>query len=87
MSHDSLPQDPVLRHKYDRIIHDKYTGQQIVVDVYSVLEAFGEPEAPIAHAIKKLLCAGLRNKGTRLQDLEESIPSIQRVIDKERRSS
>lgn len=50
------------------------------VDVYSVLEAFNVTCPARAHAIKKLLCAGLRGKGDTLQDLKESVEAVTRAI-------
>ncbi len=33
------------------------------------------------HAIKKLLCSGIRGKGSAVQDLTESIDAIKRAIE------
>lgn len=44
-------------------------GGSTIGDVYSVLEAFQVTCPARQHAIKKLLCAGLRGKGDSLQDL------------------
>lgn len=52
----------------------------VEVDVYSVLEAFGDPIEPVAHAVKKLLCAGIRGKGSAVQDLKEARDAITRAI-------
>lgn len=59
----------------------------IQVDVYAVCAAFGVTDAPLAHAIKKLLCAGTRGKGDKIQDLSEAIDAISRAIDEERKTS
>jgi len=70
--------------KYDRTIFPKRVdgGEgPVIVDVYSVLDAFDVASAPRAHAIKKLLAAGLRSKGSELQDLREAIDAIERDID------
>lgn len=49
--------------KYHRNIVD-LDGKNIgIVDVYSVLHAFDVSNPAIQHAVKKVLCAGLRNKG------------------------
>lgn len=71
--------------KYDRLIRprDQDEGTSIVVDVYSVLEAFGVTCPARAHAVKKLLCAGMRGKGDALQDLREAILAVQRAVDLE----
>lgn len=53
------------------------------VDVYSVLEAFQVHCPARQHAIKKLLCSGLRGKGDALQDLKECRDAITRAIELE----
>ena len=50
------------------------------VDVYAVLVAFGVRCPARQHAIKKLLCAGLRGKGDELQDLHEAGDAVDRAI-------
>ena len=52
-----------------------------IVDVYAVLRAFNVTEPGLQHAIKKLLCAGIRGKGGLLQDLQEAIDAVQVYID------
>lgn len=52
----------------------------INVDVYSVLEAFAVVNPGIQHAIKKLLCAGIRGKGDCVQDLKEARDALSRAI-------
>ena len=47
-------------------------GEEVVTDVYRVCTAFDIRPAAVAHAIKKLLCAGIRGKGSEVQDLEEA---------------
>ena len=49
-------------------------------DVYTVLEAFEVICPARQHAIKKLLCAGLRGKGDEMQDLSEARDAIDRAI-------
>jgi hypothetical protein len=67
--------------KYVRKIKDCTTGTAYVeVDVYSVLEAFNITCPGRQHAIKKLLCAGLRSKGSAANDLKEAIDAIRRAI-------
>jgi len=55
----------------------------VTVDVYSVLEAFNVTCPARQHAIKKLLCAGIRGKGDTLQDLRETADAISRAIELE----
>lgn len=50
------------------------------VDVYSVLLAFGVTCPARQHAIKKLLCAGIRGKATERQDLEEARDAVARAL-------
>lgn len=71
--------------KYHRTIHPLKKGKPIKVDVYSVIEAFAVTNPGLQHAIKKILCAGLRGKGSTEQDLNESIDAIRRVIEIEKR--
>jgi hypothetical protein len=54
-----------------------------VYDVYSVLVGFDVVCPARQHAIKKLLCAGLRGKGDVLQDLREALQAVERAIELE----
>lgn len=49
-------------------------------DVYAVLLAFNVTCPARQHAIKKLLCAGIRGKGDCLNDLREARDAIDRAI-------
>ncbi len=49
-------------------------------DVYAVLMAFNVTCPARQHAIKKLLCSGIRGKASELQDLEEARDAIDRSI-------
>jgi hypothetical protein len=49
-------------------------------DVYAVLLAFDVRCPARQHAIKKLLCSGLRDKGSVLQDLREARDAVDRAI-------
>ena len=53
----------------------------IKADVYDVLSAFQVNSPPLQHAIKKLLCCGIRGKGDFLQDLKEAKDSVERAIE------
>jgi hypothetical protein len=68
---------PPVTNKYLRPLP---ASPSVTVDVYDVLVAFNVTCPARAHAIKKLLCAGLRGKGDELQDLRESIQAIDRSI-------
>lgn len=68
--------------KYHRVIGDATDlKKNATVDVYSVLVAFGVTCPACQHAIKKLLCAGLRGKGDARQDLTEARDAITRAIE------
>lgn len=71
------------KNKYLRRIYSAVSAASIEVDVYSVINAFDVKCPARQHAIKKLLCAGLRGKGDCLQDLAESREAIDRAIQME----
>lgn len=50
------------------------------VDVYAVLDAFDVRCPAKQHAIKKLLCSGIRGKADTMQDLREARDAIDRAI-------
>jgi len=81
-----IPPDPktkYLRKAYpvDGQVHTDANGNQyVLIDVYTVLQAFAVSSHALGHAIKKLLCAGIRGKGGKVQDLEESKVAIDRGI-------
>jgi hypothetical protein len=54
------------------------------LDVYAVLDAFNVTCPARQHAIKKLLCSGIRGKGDVIQDLEEAGDAVQRAIQMEK---
>ena len=58
-------------------------GQSVYVDVYDVIDAFAVTSPALQHALKKVLCAGIRDKATRLQDLEEARDALTRAIDRQ----
>ena len=71
--------------KYHRTITQTLRGEthrcSIVVDVYDVLQAFGVDCPALQHAVKKLLCAGLRGNKSAEQDIEEAANSCRRAIE------
>jgi len=74
--------------KYLRKINDVTDTQglnTVEVDVYEVLEAFNVTCPARQHAIKKILCSGIRGKGDSIQDLTEAGASINRAIELETR--
>lgn len=64
--------------KYNREIIG-IDGTVTTVDVYRVLEAFGVADPATQHAIKKMLCTGLRGHKDYLSDLNDSIDSLKKA--------
>jgi len=72
--------------KYIRTIQGRFPDDPDTrVDVYCVIDAFEVERGPIDHALKKLLCAGIRGKNDKLQDLVEARDAISRSIEMEER--
>jgi hypothetical protein len=68
--------------KYLRAIRSALNPKEhIQVDVYSVLVAFNVTCPARSHAIKKLLCAGLRDKGSESDDLQGALAALYRAIE------
>lgn len=71
--------------KYHRTITQTIAGEthgcSVVVDVYDVLRAFGVDCPASQHAVKKLLCAGLRGAKSAEQDIDEAANSCRRAIE------
>ena len=63
--------------KYNREIIG-LDGVKTTIDIYRILVAFDIKDPEIQHAVKKILCAGLRGKGSIEQDVSEAILSIQK---------
>lgn len=64
--------------KYNREIIG-LDGSVTTVDVYRVLDAFGVSDPATQHAVKKMLCTGLRGHKDYLTDLNDSIDSLQKA--------
>lgn len=76
--------EPITSHegnKYVRVIKSVEGWYTTKVDVYAVLKAYNVTCPARAHAIKKLLCAGLRDKGDELADLVGAKAAINRAIE------
>ena len=71
--------------KYHRTITQTLPGDthglSVAVDVYDVLQAFGVTCPALQHAVKKLLCAGLRGSKSAEQDIDEAANSCRRAIE------
>lgn len=66
------------RNKYEREIIG-LSGETAMVDVYRVLSAFNVQNPMAQHAIKKLLCAGLRGHKDLSEDVDDIIDSLQKM--------
>jgi hypothetical protein len=72
--------------KYQKVIRScRNDERSIYVDVYEVLEAFGVTCPARQHAIKKLLMAGGRGKGSELADLIGAEAAVCRAIELQKR--
>jgi hypothetical protein len=70
--------------KYLRILRDCLDRDKTIqTDVYGVLVGFQVTCPAIGHAIKKLLCPGQRDKGSRLADLVGAMAALNRAIELE----
>jgi hypothetical protein len=77
---ERVPTKDMVNHSGSKYLRDvQLVGGKI--DVYAVLVAFDVRCPARQHAIKKLLCAGLRGKGDELQDLQEAIDAVRRAIE------
>lgn len=71
--------------KYIRTIREVNGGPgTLKVDVYCVIDAFGVTDAPLQHALKKILCCGLRGKGNKLDDIKGILDAMWRAYDIEK---
>ena len=64
--------------KYNREIIG-LDGTVTTVDCYRVIDAFNVADPATQHAIKKLLCLGLRGHKDYLTDIDDSIESLQKA--------
>lgn len=62
--------------KYHREIIG-FCGTMVEVDVYRVLDAFKTESPAIDHAVKKMLCTGIRGHKDYLTDIDNAIESLQ----------
>jgi len=70
--------------KYTRYVNytDPHGGQhRVPLDVYSVLAAFDVRCPAVQHAVKKLLCSGVRGHKDKLTDLREAVSSLARALE------
>lgn len=79
---------PTSGNKYHRTVYDITPGSpgSVTIDVYSVLIAFDVRDPGLQHAAKKILCAGIRGKASRSQDLREARDALDRAIQEAERA-
>lgn len=66
------------RNKYEREIIG-LNGERAIIDVYRTLSAFSVTDPACQHAIKKLLCMGLRGHKDAITDLDDAIDSLSKM--------
>ena len=71
---------PVSSNKYERELTDRQ-GNSATIDVYDVLQAFNVTCPATQHAVKKLLCTGVRGHKDGDTDLLEAREAITRAIE------
>ena len=71
---------PVSNNKYERELTDRQ-GNSATIDVYDVLQAFNVTCPATQHAVKKLLCTGVRGHKDGDTDLLEAREAITRAIE------
>lgn len=71
--------------KYRRVIQGLVgtpnCDRPVTVDIYKVLVAFGVTCPALQHAAKKILCAGLRGKGTITEDIKGAMDALFRALE------
>lgn len=72
--------EPILRSRHPHYYKSIPPGMSHL-DVYAVLRLFEVDDGALAHALKKLLCAGKRGAKDRTKDLKEARDSITRALE------
>lgn len=76
---------PITEHEGKKYLREVVSAtdktSKVAIDVYEVIVAFQVTCPARAHAIKKLLCAGTRNKGSELDDLKGALAALNRAIE------
>jgi len=65
-------------------MHDHYkkdVSHLKMIDVYRVCDLFGVTDQAIGHAVKKLLCSGIRGSKDMEQDIHEAVDSLNRKLE------
>lgn len=85
MSDPTIYDRPIGEHggkKYLRTIHPADgQGEPIKVDVYCVTVAFDVTCPALAHALKKILACGQRDKGSKLDDIRGVFEAMWRALE------
>ena len=71
---DPIQEEEVKVNKYNKTMRNG-----VRIDVYEVLDAFGVDNPAMAHAVKKILCAGQRGYKDYEQDIDEAMQSLERA--------
>lgn len=79
-SDNDQPEATKFNHSGSKYLRDIQTTLDGKIDVYAVLMAFNVTSPARQHAIKKLLCAGIRGKNNELNDVKEANDAIERDI-------
>lgn len=79
-SDNDQPEAPKFNCSGSKYLRDIQTTLDGKIDVYAVLMAFNVTSPARQHAIKKLLCAGIRGKNNELNDAKEAKDAIERDI-------
>ena len=66
------------RNKYEREVIG-LNGESAIIDVYRTLSAFNVTDPALQHAIKKLLCMGLRGHKDTMTDLDDALDSLHKM--------
>lgn len=72
------------RFTYSRRLTPKEIDNGIVelkLDPYRIIKVYKISDPAIQHALKKLLCPGTRGKKSLIEDIEEVICSLQRLVE------
>ena len=80
LAESNQPEAPKFNASGSKYLRDIQTTLDGKIDVYAVLMAFNVTSPARQHAIKKLLCAGIRGKNNEMNDVKEAKDAIERDI-------
>ena len=64
----------------DHSLYEKDVSHLKMLDVYRVLKLFNVTDPGEQHAVKKILCSGIRGNKSHEQDIREAIDSLNRSL-------